>query len=290
MMVDEGKYYLYRHIRPDKNEPFYIGIGTIRPQKTKYNVLVIYERAYTINGRNKIWNNIVKKNSGNYKVEILLHSDNMQFIKQKEIEFINLYGKIINKNGGILSNLSSGGEGAFGLKHTKEQKEKARVRALNMPQKVRDKISKTVSKVQLIPIFQYDSETGEFIKEWEGIIIASKTLNISKAAISQVAKLKKNIITAGGFMWRFFKKDKIEVIKNHNWRENRVYQYDLNWNLINVFNSIKKAGEILKIDRFAIYECTSLKRKTYKNYYWISENKIEKLGIDKIRSIYGSKN
>lgn len=28
MIVDNGKYYLYRHIRLDKNEPFYIGIGS----------------------------------------------------------------------------------------------------------------------------------------------------------------------------------------------------------------------------------------------------------------------
>lgn len=28
MLKNTGKYYLYRHIRLDKNEPFYIGIGT----------------------------------------------------------------------------------------------------------------------------------------------------------------------------------------------------------------------------------------------------------------------
>lgn len=32
MIVEDGKYYLYRHIRNDKNEPFYIGVGT----KSKY--------------------------------------------------------------------------------------------------------------------------------------------------------------------------------------------------------------------------------------------------------------
>jgi len=28
MIVDSGKYFLYRHIRLDKNEPFYIGVAT----------------------------------------------------------------------------------------------------------------------------------------------------------------------------------------------------------------------------------------------------------------------
>lgn len=36
MIVDEGKYYLYRHIRLDKNEPFYIGIGTKNKHKYPY--------------------------------------------------------------------------------------------------------------------------------------------------------------------------------------------------------------------------------------------------------------
>ena len=35
-MIDNyGKYYLYRHIRLDKNEPFYIGIGTKKESKAK---------------------------------------------------------------------------------------------------------------------------------------------------------------------------------------------------------------------------------------------------------------
>lgn len=37
MLVDEGKYYLYRHIRLDKNEPFYIGIGN---NLNKKNLLI----------------------------------------------------------------------------------------------------------------------------------------------------------------------------------------------------------------------------------------------------------
>ena len=49
--------FVYRHIRLDKNIPFYIGIGTTE------------KRAYRKDGRNPIWNNIV--NLTNYRVEIL---------------------------------------------------------------------------------------------------------------------------------------------------------------------------------------------------------------------------
>lgn len=37
MIVSNGKYYLYRHIRLDTNEVFYVGIGTKRGSLlTKY--------------------------------------------------------------------------------------------------------------------------------------------------------------------------------------------------------------------------------------------------------------
>ena len=43
--------YLYRHIRLDKNEPFYIGIGSDEQ----------YGRANSKHNRNKLWNGVIKK-------------------------------------------------------------------------------------------------------------------------------------------------------------------------------------------------------------------------------------
>lgn len=45
-----NKYYLYRHIRLDKNEPFYIGIGTKR-NRYHPNMYSEYRRAYEDKGR-----------------------------------------------------------------------------------------------------------------------------------------------------------------------------------------------------------------------------------------------
>jgi len=99
---------LYRHIRLDKNEPFYIGIGK--------NI----KRAYTIFHRNSIWNKIVKKSP--YEVEILLDSLTMEEAKKKEKEFIKLYGRI--QNGGILANLTDGGDGTSGYRLSDSTKNK----------------------------------------------------------------------------------------------------------------------------------------------------------------------
>ena len=82
-IVDNGKYYLYRHIRLDKNEVFYIGIGTKHPS-IKHKFETIYERAYVKSGRNRIWKRIVAKTD--YEIEILLESDDYEFIEQKERE------------------------------------------------------------------------------------------------------------------------------------------------------------------------------------------------------------
>lgn len=112
------KYYLYIHVRLDKNEPFYIGIGTI---SNGY-----YYRATDSMKRNTIWKRIVTKS--NFDVFIVEESDNKQDILKREIQYISLFRKIKNKNG-ILSNLTDGGEGSkghSGIVWTEERREKIR--------------------------------------------------------------------------------------------------------------------------------------------------------------------
>lgn len=86
---------VYRHIRLDKNEPFYIGIGNDE------------DRAYRKDGRNPLWSNIVQKTE--YKVQILFEGLTREEACEKEIELISLYGRI-NKGDGILANITSGGD------------------------------------------------------------------------------------------------------------------------------------------------------------------------------------
>lgn len=118
------KHYLYRHIRLDKNEPFYIGIGT----KTKYNssnFVTEYGRAFNKNKRSNDWKELFNEINEDYEVEILLESDDYDFIKQKEIEFIALYGRR-DLEKGTLVNLTDGGEGTINVKISEEAREKKR--------------------------------------------------------------------------------------------------------------------------------------------------------------------
>ncbi len=113
MIAADGKYYLYRHIRLDTNQVFYVGIGVKTKKDIKYN----YYTRSTCKWRNSFWNNVIAKTD--YEVEIVLESDSKDFIKQKEVEFIALYGRR-DKGLGTLVNLTDGGEGNQGYKHTEE--------------------------------------------------------------------------------------------------------------------------------------------------------------------------
>lgn len=96
--------YLYRHIRLDKNEPFYIGVGGLETFDD-------YNRAYDKIGRNKIWKRITTKTS--YEIEILLDDLTKEEVLIKETEFVKLYGRI-NIKTGTLANLTDGGQGGGG--------------------------------------------------------------------------------------------------------------------------------------------------------------------------------
>jgi hypothetical protein len=125
--------YLYRHIRLDKNEPFYIGIGSD----------CSYKRANERTRRNKIWNDICKKTE--YSVDILCDNLKWEEACEKEKEFIKLYGRI-NKKNGTLSNLTDGGDGVFGLIVSKNARKRTSETHLNkiLSTETKEKISKSL--------------------------------------------------------------------------------------------------------------------------------------------------
>ena len=140
--------YVYRHIRLDKNEPFYIGIGSDMTNK----------RANERARRSELWKKIVAKSD--YEIEILMDDITFDEAKLKEIEFIKLYGRIDLGNG-TLVNLTDGGDGLInriftpehrrklslsqiGRKLSEEQKDKLRKYRIGIPNspEARSKISK----------------------------------------------------------------------------------------------------------------------------------------------------
>jgi len=198
MITDNGKYYLYRHIRLDKNEPFYIGIGTKNKKDLEFND---YFRATSRKSRNKIWKSILAKTD--YAVEILLESDNYDFIKQKEIEFIALYGRK-NLNNGSLVNLTDGGDGALGVILSMEARQKISIKSSNKSEEHLDKIRHS--------IFQYDAVTGKFIQELKGKTNSAKDFKLDRTSICMAIKSKNKY--SKGYLW--FDKYQGENVKPFN--------------------------------------------------------------------------
>ena len=92
--------YIYRHIRLDTNQPFYIGMSSDN------------KRPFRKSLRTKEWSEIVAKTK--YRVEILFDDLNMNEALQKEKELIALYKREID--GGTLVNKTLGGMGICGFK------------------------------------------------------------------------------------------------------------------------------------------------------------------------------
>jgi hypothetical protein len=136
---------VYRHIRLDNRKPFYIGIGNSE------------KRAYSTRGRNNHWQNIVKKCG--YEVQILFDDLTYDDAKQKEIEFILLYGRY-NVSNGLLCNLTDGGDGSLGYKPTEEALLK-----ISKTSKGRVKTKEQIDKWKQNMSFTKSEETKEKIRQ-----------------------------------------------------------------------------------------------------------------------------
>jgi hypothetical protein len=108
---------LYRHIRLDKKEVFYIGIGSNE------------NRAYSLKNRNKYWQNVA--NSTEYKVEIMFEDLSWEEACEKEIEFISTYGRK-DLGLGTLVNMTDGGEGNLNLSEESKQRRRDKVSKANL--------------------------------------------------------------------------------------------------------------------------------------------------------------
>jgi hypothetical protein len=107
--MNENNWYVYKHIRLDKNEPFYIGIGN------KKNFGRAFE--FSKDKRNEIWWKIYSKT--NISVEILYESLTKTDASLKEQELIKKYGRK-DLNEGSLCNMTDGGDGIWNCIRTEK--------------------------------------------------------------------------------------------------------------------------------------------------------------------------
>lgn len=296
--------YLYRHIRLDKNEPFYIGIGSDEEG--------FYTRAYDKISRSSVWKRVINKTE--YEVEIMLDNLTWEEVKFKEVEFIKLYGR---KNLGLgpLYNLTDGGEGAKGAICSIETREKRRINATGRKQSVETvekvrlshlgskrsaqaklNISKSKQNKEFIKIatdnlkspnrltnlikacnkkvLQY-SLSGEFLKEWPSSTEILKNYKIGQPNLSLCCNGKQS--TCGGYRWKFYTADyplqlpDEELNKPVSVKNVPVFQYSLQGDFIKKWDSAElavKSGELSIKTGSGISDCCRGKRKTAGGFKW----------------------
>jgi hypothetical protein len=152
---------VYRHIRVDKNEPFYIGIG-----KTE-------KRAYEKIKRNQFWHNVIAKTD--YEVEILFDDLSWENAEEKEKELIKLYGKRDN-NTGCLVNITDGGGGRLGVRHTEESRKKIGEESRNRKRTPRS--AETKEKLRLANLGKVGKNLG--MKHTEATKLKLRLANLGK--------------------------------------------------------------------------------------------------------------
>ena len=191
-----NNFIVYIHIRPDINEPFYVGKGVLG-------------REIRLCGRNQHWKNIVNKNNGIFESKILFEglTEEEALLKEREIELD------LKNKGYILANIIECGvkAGTTGMKHSEESKRKISegLKGHISPNKGKkqsketcDKKSKSMMGVMNKSILQYDLQDN-FIKEWSSISEAYLSLNkkITNGCINLACKGK--IKTAFGYKWKY---------------------------------------------------------------------------------------
>ena len=193
--------YLYRHIRLDTNQPFYIGIGSSSN----------YSRAHEKCRRNLHWSRITNKTK--YRIEIVLDDLTWGEACFKEKEFIYIYGRLDN-NTGCLCNHTDGGEGIYNPSDEIRKKKSLSMIGKNKgfsngmsKLENRQKVSKSrkgrfmgSEHSRSVEVSCYDLEYN-FIKKYNSLMDAQRETNIPNSNIVKVCKGERK--HAGGYIWKY---------------------------------------------------------------------------------------
>lgn len=313
MIVENGICYLYRHIRLDNNEVFYIGVGMKNYECNGF--ISIYNRAFQKKkARNQFWRNIVAKTD--YRVEILLESDDYRYILQKEKEFVKLYGRR-DLGLGTLVNLTDGGDNDLNSIHICRKVYQFDldfnfIREWYSAYHIRRELGTTLAGVykcchtkngfkiykgfiwsyskEIIPIEQGKAKRvlqfsleGDYITTYSTPEEAAKILGISVSAIGYSTKNNKPSL---GFQFKYVTcinyRDNIEA-SHPSYNTSGVNQYDLEGNFIKYWSNIMEAASFVKTPHANIIKCLKYKRKSAAGFQWRYLN--DKTPITKIKRI-----
>jgi hypothetical protein len=221
--------YVYRHIRLDKNEPFYIGIGAH------------LKRAYEKTKRNKFWYNVVAKTE--YNVEILFYDLTWEEAAKKEKEFIKLYGKRNNKTGPLV-NITDGGDGILGFRHSEDTKRKISIKTKEMMKNRSEELTK-----EYLNKARNSYKLKEYYKS-----------RIGKEGHKHTEETKKNMS-----ILKIGKKQSKNVVDA---KSIKIVQLSLNGELIKIWDSARQVQRETLFSQGNISNCCNGKYKQAYGFKW----------------------
>lgn len=230
-----GTWNVYKHTTPSNK--VYIGITQQKPENR-------WMKGAGYKAKNSYFYNSIKKYSwDNIKHEILYFGLEETQAKLLEIGLIRYY-KSNNKNFGY--NQSAGGEGSFGIKRTKEQKEYDSQLAIIRWEN--ENYRKSCIKGQ-----------QDYWKEHKGKVHRNPLSNERKQYLSKINKGKPNYKNRGE---RNFMYGKIPA------NAKAVLQFDKNGKFVAEYQSIKEAADAVSGYSANIYKVIHNERKYCKGYVW----------------------
>ena len=264
--MEEKTYCVYVHTSKIDGRK-YIGITSEKNPKSRWRDGNGYQY-------NKLFYNYIKKYGWNiFDSEILFAGLTKEHAEIKEIELIGLHKSNIREfgfnieNGGsgrgrmsestkkILSELNSGDKNPhYGKQRTKNTIDKIKNTTKNKiynMQKENNPSSKKVIQYDVnmnkIALFNYVGEVAD--------------LGYNPDGVSNCCLGKTN--TYKGFVWKYENESDIESINRKN-----IIQYDMNYNLVKIWDSALKASREGGYHRRYIAECCNGVRHSYRGYIW----------------------
>jgi hypothetical protein len=215
------------------------------------------EAAIRLNSYNTFHKAIREFGQENFEHEVIdQFIPNQEEENEAEMYWIELYNCVV-PNG---YNMNKGGSGNTGLTQTQETRNK--IGDGNRGKKR----THQMNEKRYVLVNQYDL-LGNFIKTWDSIQEASESTNIFESTI--IYCCQKKYKSGGGFIWRYAS-DLDQNIKPYKKKHytRKIQQFDLNNNLIYVWNTLQEASNCLKISKGNICSCARGKRPHAGGYIW----------------------
>lgn len=209
-------------------------------------------------GSGKLIKYITKKYSkDSFNLEILAKNINndelLSYLERYYIDFYKSNRSIYNQN----LNLTNGGEGICGYKHSEEHCKKIseRIKKEYLENK---RVSPKLKKV-----YQYCIITGKQLNVFDNCTKASLEVNCNPSSIASCARGEINSVK--GYSWNY---QNLEYYRPSIFNKKKILQYDLNNNFIKEWDSATDVKKELGYNNSSITNCCKKISKTSYGYIW----------------------